>query len=389
MMEAKRIFTASPAVREQVPLLIGLVGSSGSGKTYSALRLATGIQRALKGPIVLIDTENRRALHYADQFNFVHIPFTPPFGANDYMAALRYAASLKPSCIIVDSGSHEHTGEGGLLDAHDKILDRMAGDDFARREKSSMAAWAKVKPMRTLLIECIKQMSGAMIFCFRGQEKLKPMKDSKGRMELVPQGLTAIAGKEFIYEMTVNCLLPPRSDGVPDWTGTEQAERLEMKLPQQFRNLLKPGTVLSEDIGQAMADWARGGVPSASSSAAPAASLPQAPSQDDAGAFTSPHAVSIHAPKRDSVQTPEQHGEEMTLRAQIEADLTAAIEGGEAAYRAAWSAAMRQYKAFPDTRLYFVERRDSWLAAAKEVDKLRAKRLDDGAVLGEARLTES
>ena len=34
-----RTFEAKPAVRESVPLLVGLMGASGSGKTYSALRL--------------------------------------------------------------------------------------------------------------------------------------------------------------------------------------------------------------------------------------------------------------------------------------------------------------------------------------------------------------
>jgi hypothetical protein len=348
-MTPKREFVVEPAVREQVPLLIGIVGSSGSGKTFSALRLATGIARVIPGPIVLIDTENRRSLHYADQFKFMHVPFPPPFGAQDYLAALHYAASLKPSCIIVDSASHEHIGEGGLLDAHDKILDRMAGDDHARREKSSMAAWAKVKPLRTSLIEGIKQISGAMIFCWRGQEKLKPMKDSKGRMELVSQGLMAIGGKEFIYEMTINCLLQPRSDGVPDWTGTEPGERLEMKLPQQFRDLFKPGTVLNEDIGRAMAEWARGGVPSRSTgpTSAPATSPP-----------SSQPSVAGASPA------------EMALRGRLEAEISAAAAKGELAYEGALTIARPQCEAYPNTARYLARRKEHWLAIAREADQL-------------------
>ena len=46
-----RIFTARPAVRESVPLLIGLTGPSGGGKTFSALRLATGIQTVTGGDV--------------------------------------------------------------------------------------------------------------------------------------------------------------------------------------------------------------------------------------------------------------------------------------------------------------------------------------------------
>jgi ABC-type sulfate/molybdate transport systems ATPase subunit len=74
-----RTFTDSPAVRESVPLLVGLMGASGSGKTYSALRIATGMQRVAGGEIFVIDTESKRSLHYADTFKFRHVPFDAPF----------------------------------------------------------------------------------------------------------------------------------------------------------------------------------------------------------------------------------------------------------------------------------------------------------------------
>ena len=63
---AERVFDDKPAVRERVPLLLGLVGPSGGGKTYSALRLARGFQKVTGGDIHFIDTEARRVFHYAD-----------------------------------------------------------------------------------------------------------------------------------------------------------------------------------------------------------------------------------------------------------------------------------------------------------------------------------
>ena len=53
------------AKRENVNLLIGLAGQSGSGKTFSALRLAQGISPS--GKIAFIDTEHvddKRAVRY-------------------------------------------------------------------------------------------------------------------------------------------------------------------------------------------------------------------------------------------------------------------------------------------------------------------------------------
>ena len=80
-------FTFRPAARENVGLLIGLSGSSGSGKTYTAMRLAHGI--AGDAPFAVIDTEAGRAKHYADQFRFDHGDLKPPFRPDAYAEALR------------------------------------------------------------------------------------------------------------------------------------------------------------------------------------------------------------------------------------------------------------------------------------------------------------
>lgn len=78
-----RTFVDKPAVRDKVPLLIGLAGPSGGGKTFSALRLASGMQRVSGGDVYVVDTESKRALHYADKFKFRHLEFTAPFGPLD------------------------------------------------------------------------------------------------------------------------------------------------------------------------------------------------------------------------------------------------------------------------------------------------------------------
>ena len=72
-------FTDYEATRRDLPLLLALVGESGGGKTFSALELATGIVRQNGGEIFFIDTEANRALHYADDFKFLHVPFYAPF----------------------------------------------------------------------------------------------------------------------------------------------------------------------------------------------------------------------------------------------------------------------------------------------------------------------
>lgn len=255
MTESKRQFEDKPAVREQVPLLIGLMGCSGSGKTYSALRLATGIQQVTGGDIYVIDTEARRALHYADSFKFRHLEFGAPFGSLDYLAALKHCYAKGGRTIIVDSMSHEHEGIGGYLLTQDAEVERMAGNDYAKRERVKFAAWIKPVALRRQMINGILQLNANFIFCFRAKEKTKPVTGEKP-LEL---GFMPIAGEEFVYEMTANCLLMPKAGGVPCWTADHVGEKLMMKMPEQFKSLLQKSQPLSEDIGRAMAEWAKGG----------------------------------------------------------------------------------------------------------------------------------
>jgi hypothetical protein len=278
-----RTFEAREAVRSQVPLLMGIMSPSGGGKTFSALRLATGMQEIMGGDIYGVDTENGRMLHYADQFKFKHVPFAPPFGSLDYLEALKYCNKRGGRIIIVDSMSHEHIGEGGYLETAEAVVDRIAGNDYKKREAVKMLGWAKAGPLRQKMIEGIKQLDGCFIFCFRAKEKTKPVKKD-GKTDVIDMGFMPIAGEEWVYEMAVNCMLEPRSDGVPTWRSDHVGERLMMKLPAQFKGIFAEQKPLDESIGRQLAQWASGVSPIetprplAAQSASPASS-PDAPAQ--------------------------------------------------------------------------------------------------------------
>lgn len=256
---SERSFDFNVAVRERVPLLFGLVGPSGSGKTFTALRLAMGMQKVTPGPILFIDTENRRGLHYADNFQFKHMDFGAPFASLDYLAAMQEADRLKPSVIIVDSMSHEHEGPGGLVDFQAKELDRMAGEDWGKRERMQMLAWQKPKAARRQLLQGITRLNANVILCFRAGEKSKPQKNDKGKTEIVEQGFTPIAGPDFVYEMTCCALLRAGARGVPTWASDKPGEHAAIKLPGQFRDLFPSGEAIGEAQGEALARWAVGG----------------------------------------------------------------------------------------------------------------------------------
>ncbi len=251
-------FTFRPGKREVgegVPLLVGLVGPSGSGKTYSALRLAKGIQSVAGGKLAVIDTEARRALHYQDKFNFDYAEFGAPFSSLRYAEVLTEAAKFGAKTIVVDSMSHEHEGPGGYLETHETELDRMAGDDWAKRDRVKFTAWIKPSMERRRLINTLLQINANFVFCFRAKEKLSLQKGEKGKIEPVPIGWQAIAGEEFAFEMTVRCLLTPGCNGIPDWS--DEARKNDVpKLIEPHRGILKPGRQLDEEIGRELALWA-------------------------------------------------------------------------------------------------------------------------------------
>lgn len=258
-----REFILNPAVKEQVPLFIGMVGPSSCGKTYSALRVARGIHEVYQRPggIIMIDTENRRGLHYADEFDYQHIPFSPPYGSLDYLDAVRFAQSHNPSVIIIDSMSHEHEGPGGLLDAHEKEVDRLAGANASSSKRLAMGftAWAAPKAKRRQFLQGLLESDAAVIACFRGQQKTTMRPNEKGKQEPTNIGWQAIADPNMVFEMAVCALMLPGADGRPTWNPEKPDERTFVKIPGWARGIFQPGDQMGERHGKALAEWAMGG----------------------------------------------------------------------------------------------------------------------------------
>jgi ABC-type oligopeptide transport system ATPase subunit len=260
-----REFDIEPAVLDKVPLIVGLVGPSGSGKTLSALRIATGIQRVSGGDIHVIDTEGKRATHYAPKkgeqpdmkrtFAFKHVPFAAPFSPLDYKDAITQCIKRGAGVIVIDSLSHEHEGPGGVMEWHGQEAERIAAAWRVPRDKAEFPAWKEPKQARRALIIEMTQHPCNFVLCYRAKNKTKPGPDRK----LISLGWMPLAGEEFIYEATVNLLLPPASRGVPELEPVSEAQKEIFKVPAQFETLFHENEQLSERHGETMALWASGG----------------------------------------------------------------------------------------------------------------------------------
>ena len=273
MATKTRDLRAKPGTWQEQPLQIGIGGPPGGGKTGTALRIAKGIQRVRGGRIKVLDTEGRRAAKFLQQrigdsepMEFDHLAFLPPHGSDDYREAIKQNLE-DAACIVIDTGSDEHEGEGGMLDAKerwvDRFLDEKERDDWKARDRVSQAAWAKVKPPRTKLCTMLYGLTVPVIWTFRAREKTKPVEtvDDRGRKRAVPtkMGWTPIAPAELIHAMDVFMLLPPRAEGRPRWQNTTEYEDFVLKLPEWFKPIFEATDQVTELHGELMAKWAKTG----------------------------------------------------------------------------------------------------------------------------------
>lgn len=248
-------FEFRPAVREQVGLLIGLAGGTGSGKTYSAMSLAKGMSGGK--PFAVIDTEAGRAKHYADEFRFDHGALPPPFTPDAYAEAIQAADAAGYGVIVVDSMSHEHAGDGGLLDWHEAELDRMAsGGDWKKRESCTMAAWIKPKMSHKHMVQKLLQVKAHLILCFRAEEKIEMVRGENGKMQIIKKqtttgldGWVPISEKNLPYELTASFLLTANAPGFPK----------PIKLQNQHKPYFPLDAQIDEKCGVQLAAWAAGG----------------------------------------------------------------------------------------------------------------------------------
>jgi hypothetical protein len=256
-----------PAIQDTKPLTIAVsfAGGSGTGKTYSALRLARGI--AGGRPFGVVDTENRRALHYRSEFpEMHHLDFSPfhngklvGYPPERWIDVIEAAEAAKLPVIVVDSFSNAWEGIGGVLETQDQVLERLCGGDASKRDKLGQLAWAEVKPRYRRLLERIIRAQCHIILCIRAkpvmQERRKGADGQWGNVNARPTKLRRAdlpwdiaADRDLIFEMTVSFLMDPQHPGVP----------IVLKCADAFKPIFATGRMVDEAAGQAMAKWSTG-----------------------------------------------------------------------------------------------------------------------------------
>lgn len=258
-------------------LLIAVAGTTGSGKTESALRIATGVAG---DNFAVIDSENKRALNKKKRYRFRHFDMQPPYSPEAYQEVIGAAIKAGYRAVVVDSFSAEWDDEGGLSDIAAAALERMSKGDPAKAEKLTALAWKDPKQRHRKLMRYLRKLEIPIIFCLRAEPKIKYQKDANGKMQVVDAGWLPIAEKLFGYDMLIYALMMPENPGIPVHL---------KKLEPEFESMFPVGKIITQKCGTLLAEWATpkaaaaqniepAGAPVGSEAAASAA----APMTDDA-----------------------------------------------------------------------------------------------------------
>lgn len=187
------------ATKTKAKLRLALAGPAGSGKTFTALKLAEVIAEG--GKVAVIDTENGSASKYADLFDFdcADLTVATGFSPERYLDLLRGAEDDGYAVIIIDSLSHEWAGRDGILEAVDQEATRVSGNKFV--------AWGKVTPRHDKLVRAIVESSAHVICTLRAKMEYVQEKNDRGRTEIRAVGMKPIQRDELEYEFDVYGLL--------------------------------------------------------------------------------------------------------------------------------------------------------------------------------------
>ena len=179
------------ATRSHAKLRLALIGPAGSGKTFSALSLATNLIPS--GRVALIDTECGSAELYGNRFDFdtMNLDRHSPL---DYVEAISAAESAGYDVLVIDSLSHAWIGKDGALAQVDQQVERGGGNSFS--------AWRHVTPKHNALVDKILSCRLHLIATIRAKTEYVQEKNDKGKTEIKKLGMAAIQRDGLEYEFT-------------------------------------------------------------------------------------------------------------------------------------------------------------------------------------------
>lgn len=226
------------AVRKASPMLLGVSGVSGSGKTLTALLLAAGIAGP-NGKVGMVDTENGRGVMYADDSlvmaalpgGYDIIQLDPLYSPERYVEAIEAAEKAGINVLVIDSTTHEWEGLGGCAEIAEK--NKLRG----------MPNWAMAKREHKRFMNRCLSSKMHIIFCLRAREQTKIVKID-GKETFVPQGIQAICEKNTTFELLIHFEIDQKTH-----------EANAAKVPRALAGLFPTPRLLTKEDGAQIQKW--------------------------------------------------------------------------------------------------------------------------------------
>lgn len=225
------------AEKRQSKLRCALFGPAGSGKTFSALSIASG----MGGKIALIDSERGSASKYADRFDFDTVDLERKTIA-EYCERIQEAADAGYSVLIIDSLSH----------AWQELLDEIDRLAKAKYKGNTWSAWSEGTPKQRKLIDAILSFPGHVMATMRSKTEWQTEQTDKGTNRPVRVGLSPEQGKgiEYEFDLLLEISTEHIANVIKDRTGKFQDQLLDKpgaRFGQELIAWLNSGAAEPED----------------------------------------------------------------------------------------------------------------------------------------------
>ena len=213
------------ATKKQAKLRLALFGVAGSGKSYSALRIAKG----LGGSIAVIDTENHSICKYSDRFDF-DVCECEKASINNICMLLEDAKDY--DVLIIDSLTH----------AWDELLEEINKIAKAKFGGNTWSAWSEGTPKQRNFIKSLLNFKGHLIVTMRSETTWEVQENDKGKKVPVRIGTAPKQGKniEYEFDMLINLNQDHSAFVLKDRTGKFQDNAIEL---------------IDETLGEQLAIW--------------------------------------------------------------------------------------------------------------------------------------
>ncbi len=227
------MFQFQKAEKTKRKLRLAIFGPSGAGKTFSALRMATGMVRDGER-IAVIDTEYGSSAMYADRFSFDMLSLERA-GVDIMVQAIQAAAQAEYAVLIIDS----------LSLAWQELLEEIDRLARAKYGGNTWSAWSEGTPKQKRLVRALLSYPGHIIATMRAKTEWSLEKDDRGRVRPVRVGLAPEQGKgiEYEFDMLMTISESHEATGIKDRTGRFQDSVLvpDEKFGKALRGWLEEG----------------------------------------------------------------------------------------------------------------------------------------------------